>query len=281
MGTAKIVLFTLLTLAVAVLAGAFAVVWGGLYDTAATQQHFQPVYSMIERAMRQSVRLRARAVEVPPMLDAPQLIARGAGCFRDRCVVCHGAPGVAQSPFGQSMQPLPGPLMDAAHRWKPRELYWLTRNGIRMSGMPAWQFHLSDEDLWAVVAFLQKLPELSPREYAQSADPASAPACKAPRSAGGPARAADAARGRVALTQYACSACHTIPGVAGSYPQVGPPLSGMARRTFIAGRLPNTPDTLVRWITRTHEVDPRSAMPDMGVSEQDARDIAAYLATLD
>ena len=287
MGTAKTVLITLATLAALALAGAALVVGGGLYDVAATKQHWQPIYSLLERAMHQSVRLRARNIEPPPdmALDDPRLLVRGAACFRDKCVQCHGAPGVAQQDFGQSMQPLPGPLVDATQRWRPRELYWLTRHGIRMSGMPAWQFHMADEDIWAVVGFLQKLPTLTPQQYAQAttANAASAaPACTRPPSSTAAAmRPPDRVRGATALTQYACSACHTIPGIAGSHPQVGPPLAGMARRTLIAGKLANTPENMVRWITRTHEVDPRTAMPSLGVAEEDARDMAAYLGTLD
>jgi cytochrome c2 len=94
-------------------------------------------------------------------------------------------------------------------------------------------------------------------------------------------RAPDVARGKLALTQYACSACHTIPGVVSSSPQVGPPLAGLARRTVIAGRLPNTQDNLVRWLRHPKLIDPQTAMPDLEVSEVDARDMAAYLATLD
>ena len=287
MGTAKTVLITLATLAALALAGAALVVGAGLYDVAATKQHWQPVYSLLERAMHQSVRLRARNIEPPPdvALDDPRLLVRGAACFRDKCVQCHGAPGVAQHDIGQGMQPLPGPLVDATQRWKPRELYWLTRHGIRMSGMPAWQFHMADEDIWAVVGFLQKLPALTPQQYAQATTAnatSTAPACTRPPSSPAVAmRPPDRLRGATALTQYACSACHTIPGIAGSHPQVGPPLAGMARRTLIAGKLANTPENMVRWITRTHEVDPKTAMPSLGVAEEDARDMAAYLGTLD
>lgn len=90
----------------------------------------------------------------------------------------------------------------------------------------------------------------------------------------------DPARGRLALTQYACQACHVIPGITGSDVHVGPPLEGLASRAMIAGSLPNTPDNLVRWIRDPQAVDPQTAMPDMGVSEEHARDMAAYLATL-
>jgi len=141
-----VVLATLLTAGlVAAVAGA-AVVFGGLYDVAATTQHFQPVYSLTERALRQSVRLRARKIDEPPLAEE-RLVLRGAACFRDLCVQCHGAPGVAQDAIGQGMQPLPGPLVDARRHWRPHELYWITKHGIRLTGMPACKFRLAEEDL--------------------------------------------------------------------------------------------------------------------------------------
>ena len=286
MGAPKTVLLTVAALGLAGAAAGALVVYGGLYDVAATQQHFQPIYSLLETAMHQSVKMRARNIE-PPQLDDEQLVMRGAACFRDKCVQCHGAPGVAQGDIGKSMQPLPGPLVDARHHWKPRELYWLTKHGIRMSGMPAWEFRLSEEDLWSVVAFMARLPDLTPQQYAEATrvEPTGAqgvparPAC-GPAAAAVPLRVADAQRGALALYQYACSACHTIPGITGSSPNVGPPLAGIGSRSLIAGKLTNTPDNMVRWLRDTHEVDPHTAMPEMGVSEQDARDIAAYLAAL-
>ncbi len=277
MGTAKTILLTTATLATAAGCVAAAMVFGGLYNVASTEQHTQIVYSVLERAMRQSVRLRARDIEVPKLDDEARVV-RGATVFRDKCVQCHGAPGVAQSDIGKSMQPVPGPLVDAAQRWRPRELYWLTRHGIKMSGMPAWEFHLSDEELWSVVAFIGRLPQLSPQQYSQIVA-LQAPAAEPDRPS--PALAVDVNRGKRALYQYACNACHTIPGVTGSAPNVGPPLAGMAKRPTIAGNLPNSQEDMVRWLRHTREVDPLTAMPELGVSERDARDIAAYLATLD
>ena len=138
----KTVLVTIATTLVVLAAGgalvAAAVVYGGLYDVASTAQHLQPTHTVLEKAMRQSVRLRARNIEEPPLADE-RTVLQGAACFRDKCVQCHGAPGVAQGDIGKSMQPLPGPLVDAAQHWKPRELYWVTRHGIKMSGMPAWE----------------------------------------------------------------------------------------------------------------------------------------------
>ncbi|CDS51932.1 Di-heme cytochrome c (Class I), probably related to cytochrome c oxidase function [Polaromonas sp. CG9_12] len=273
-----------LALAAAVLAALTAcagalVVYGGLYNVAATTQHVQPVYSLLETAMKQSVRLRARNIEAPDLQD-PERIRRGAALFHGKCVQCHGAPGVAQNDIGKSMQPLPGPLVDALQRWRPREIYWITRHGIKMSGMPAWEFRLEDAQLWDVVAFVQRLPELTPQAYARAVQAAPLPASLSMGRADGVNRPGHAERGRLALVHHACSACHTIPGITGSSPNVGPPLAGLASRSLIAGKLANTPDNLAAWLRHPQAIKPLTAMPDMGVNEADARDMAAYLATL-
>jgi cytochrome c len=92
---------------------------------------------------------------------------------------------------------------------------------------------------------------------------------------GGNARA-----GRTEIRKYGCNTCHEISGVPGARGLVGPPLDGVTRRYYIAGALQNTPDNLILWIQHPREVVPRTAMPEMGVTEQDSRDIAAYLYTL-
>jgi len=90
----------------------------------------------------------------------------------------------------------------------------------------------------------------------------------------------DPARGVRALGTYGCGSCHMIPGVDGAKGTVGPPLTAFGRRTYVAGLLPNTQENLVRWIERPQAVSPGNAMPNLGVTERDARDIAAYLYTL-
>jgi cytochrome c2 len=90
----------------------------------------------------------------------------------------------------------------------------------------------------------------------------------------------NAQRGTQRIAQYGCPACHTIPGVKNAKGNVGPPLTRIGERTYIAGMLRNTPANLVRWIREPQAVIPGNAMPNMGVSEADARDIAAYLYTL-
>jgi cytochrome c2 len=91
----------------------------------------------------------------------------------------------------------------------------------------------------------------------------------------------DPVRGKLALSQHACHACHQIPGVTGSEVYVGPPLKDLAARRIIARNLPNTPENLVRWIREPRSIDPHTAMPALGVGEKDARDMVAYLLTLD
>jgi cytochrome c len=90
----------------------------------------------------------------------------------------------------------------------------------------------------------------------------------------------DPARGRVAISRYGCSTCHTVPGVSGANGLVGPPLGQVASRVYLAGRLQNTPDNMIQWIQNPQGVDEKTAMPNLGVSDTDARDIASYLYTL-
>lgn len=87
-------------------------------------------------------------------------------------------------------------------------------------------------------------------------------------------------RGPEMIRQYGCGTCHTIGGVPGATAKVGPPLDGIAERSYVAGVLPNTPDNLVQWIMAPRAVDPKTSMPNLGVRTADARDIAAYLYTL-
>ena len=87
----------------------------------------------------------------------------------------------------------------------------------------------------------------------------------------------DPYEGRKLARDYGCGSCHTIPGVPGADALVGPPLADMGSRMYIAGRLTNTPQHMIRWIQDPQAIDSGTAMPNVGVSERDARDIAAYL----
>jgi cytochrome c len=90
----------------------------------------------------------------------------------------------------------------------------------------------------------------------------------------------DARLGKTEIRKYGCNTCHEISGVPGARGLIGPRLDGISQRYYIAGELPNTPDNLMRWIQHPRQVELHTAMPEMGVTEQDSRDIAAYLYTL-
>jgi cytochrome c2 len=91
---------------------------------------------------------------------------------------------------------------------------------------------------------------------------------------------ADPVRGRAAISAYGCGACHSIPGIPGARGLVGPPLTDFAARSVLAGFMPNTPSTIVPWLMDPPAILPRTAMPDLGVTTAEAKDIAAYLYTL-
>jgi cytochrome c len=88
---------------------------------------------------------------------------------------------------------------------------------------------------------------------------------------------ADAGRGAHWIEGFGCGSCHTIDGIDGADAHVGPPLVDLARRRVIAGKLPNTPQNLTRWIAHPQQVDPGNVMPDLGLTDQQAADIALYL----
>ena len=271
---------TLLTSAAVLAAGAGLFVYSGAYDTAATDQHTAPVFWLLKATMRQSIRRHARQVNAPPLGDAT-LVARGRVLFHARCVRCHGAPGIAPEPFALGLRPAPANLANTAIEWPPADLFWTIKHGLKMTGMPAWEFRLPDDALWAIVAYLQVLPYESPRDYRNALRMAPPSLSIEPAvAAATPATPGDADRGRHVIQQYACIVCHEIPGIVGASVPVGPPLDNMARRSFIAGVVANTPDNMVRWLRTPERFVPDGAMPDLGVTEQDARDMAAYLYTL-
>src|SRR5215212_7938438 len=94
------------------------------------------------------------------------------------------------------------------------------------------------------------------------------------------ADASNSARGKIAIAHYGCASCHTIPGVRGAVGLVGPSLDRIASRTYIAGVLQNTHANMLRWIQNPPQVDDKTAMPNLRVSDQDAKDIASFLYTL-
>lgn len=217
-----------------------------------------------------------------PDLNEPATIERGWRLYHANCLPCRGAPGVAPTGAAMGMTPVPKNLVMTAREWNAADVRSVVKYGIKMTAMPAWKHRMTDEEIWQVVAFVtRKLAYVSPRDYAavtaRFTGDAVAPTSQAARS---PPEPENAARGKHAVEQYACATCHGIPGVTGATARVGPPLDGIANRNYIAGVLANTPPNMTRWLMSPQSVKSGSAMPDLGVREEDARDMAAYLATL-
>lgn len=270
-----------LTALVLACAAAVTLLVSGFYDISAIEQHTRPVYRLMDYAMRRSLKVRTAGIQAPDLAD-PQRIRRGAVHYRGHCLQCHGAPGVAPEPFAFGLTPAPANLVGTAREWPDAELFWVVKHGIKMTGMPAWIHRLSDEEIWDVVAFVRASVHMTPTEYAAlaAALPAHQHEPDKPAGASQPVLG-DVAAGRRLTAAYLCATCHVIPGFVEADRHVGPPLSGIARRSYIGGVLVNTPENMVRWLRDPRQVDPLSAMPALGLSEQDARDIAAFMYTLD
>ena len=142
----------------------FVFAWSGIYNIAASRGHWAVVEWMLEFGMSNSVKRRAWAIEVPP-LDQPDLYVLGAAHFHRACAHCHGAPGLKGDLTARRALPPPPDLAHVSRQWKDNELFWIVKHGIKYTGMPAWVALERDDEVWAVVAFLKKLPELDPDAY--------------------------------------------------------------------------------------------------------------------
>ena len=136
----------------------------GLYDASATSTHSGLVNWFLVTTSRASIERRAKGIEVPD-LDDEALVLAGINDFDSMCAGCHGAPGKNPEAIGQGLNPSPPDLAEEALEMSPAELFWVTRNGIKMTGMPAWGASHDDDALWPVVAFMMKLPGLDAAGY--------------------------------------------------------------------------------------------------------------------
>jgi mono/diheme cytochrome c family protein len=263
--------------------GTLAYIYSGVYDISATKQHSPLIYWALSTARRQSIQAHATGEAPPPNLTNSDAVAAGLTLFDHHCRQCHGAPGIAPDEMGLGMTPSPPNFAQMGRDLSAAEIYWAVSNGIKLTGMPAWEHRLTERERWAIVAFLKGSPALTPAEYQAQRRRVTLARAEEPRPQDSEARwepKGAVERGRVAIQQYACPTCHVISGIRGPDTQVGPPLSGIASHVYLAGALLNTPTQMVRWLQNPQQIKPLTAMPDLGVTERDARDIAAYLYTL-
>ena len=156
----SLVSLLLLVVAVLLLFGGF--VWSGLYNVGADDPHARPMLVLMETLRGRSIHVRSQDIDVP-RLDDPQLVLKGAGQYAAMCTGCHLAPGMEDSEIRPGLYPQP-PELSKVHV-DPREAFWVIKHGVKMSAMPAWGGSHDDPTIWSMVAFLQKLPTLSPEQY--------------------------------------------------------------------------------------------------------------------
>lgn len=145
-------------------AGGFLLTWSGVITVAASSGHWSITEWFLHWAMRSSVRTHALGINAPP-LDDPVLVHQGGGHYASGCAPCHGAPGEPRSRIAQEMTPHPPYLPPEISQWEPNQLFWIVMHGIKLTGMPAWVAQSRHDEVWSMVAFLNKLPEMKPKEY--------------------------------------------------------------------------------------------------------------------
>ena len=150
-------------LAIAVASGAALFAWSGAYNVAADEPHWRLTERVMETVRDRSIAAGADRVDVPDLSDE-SLIRAGAGNYDAMCVRCHLRPGLEGTELSRGLNPAP-PDLGRRGIEDPAAAFWTVKHGIKMSGMPAWGRHMEDHYIWGVVAFLQKLPGMTPDDY--------------------------------------------------------------------------------------------------------------------
>jgi ketosteroid isomerase-like protein/mono/diheme cytochrome c family protein len=142
--------------------GAGAFVYSGIYNIGADDHHTKPVFAILQTLRERSIRVRSEDLKVPDLND-PQLILKGAGQYAAMCTDCHLRPGMTDSEIRPGLYPQPPNLSQT--RIDPKAAFWVIKHGLKMSAMPAWGFSHDDATIWSMVAFVEKLPGMTPAEY--------------------------------------------------------------------------------------------------------------------
>lgn len=153
-------------LAIVVAIAAAVFLFGGFYDIAASQQESGIVAWAVIHVREASI--DRHATEMPPQpLDNPALVHAGARAFAERgCVGCHGGPGAPWAKFSEGLNPGPPDLKDVVGDTEPRELFWVVKNGIKMTAMPSFgATGVTDAEIWSIIAFLKQLPSVSDADF--------------------------------------------------------------------------------------------------------------------
>jgi mono/diheme cytochrome c family protein len=153
-------------LAIVIVIGAAVFFFGGYFNVAASEPDPGIVNWALVKIRVASIDRRARLAS-PVDLDSPEIVRAGARAFSERgCANCHGAPGVNWQKFSEGLNPDPPDLKEIAHKREPAQLFWVVKNGIKMTGMPSFgAIGVDDSEIWSLVAFVRKLPNASEADF--------------------------------------------------------------------------------------------------------------------
>lgn len=143
---------------------AAVVALGGFYPVAASKSDPPGVGWVLEETMEHGVKASAKGLNAPKLSQADVL--EGGSHFKGMCQACHGGPGAEPEEFAAGMNPKPPNLAEAGQEWTVPEIFWIAKNGIRMSAMPAFGKTDEDDELWKIAAFVKQLPKVSAAKYA-------------------------------------------------------------------------------------------------------------------
>lgn len=223
-GAAASVVFAGLALALFILSG--------IYNVSASREHLDVTTWLLDLVRRQSIRMHSLDVGEPPAQPADR-VRLGAVHYELGCAACHGAPGRPPSALQAAMLPSPPSFADAALDWSPRQLYWIVVNGQKYTGMPAWIAWRRKDEVWPVVAFLNRIPDLDAAGYRKLAG----------LEEGRPSSGLQMGTPRDRL--QICARCHGLPGALPPI-DIVPQLSGQGRdyllrslRDYAEGRRPS------------------------------------------
>ena len=149
---------------IAIIAAILIYIYSGIYNIGATDPHNSITRWIISKTVDNSVKYHAQFINAPE-IDDSSLVSIGFTEYTHSCIGCHGAPGTKRPEKAPQMYPPPPPLVQAATDWKPSELYWIIKNGIKMTGMPEFNSAKSDRQIWAIVAFVKKMTTMTPEQF--------------------------------------------------------------------------------------------------------------------
>ena len=149
---------------IVIVAGIFIFIYSGFYNISAMVPHNKLTLWMINTLKDNSIEHHSKDIKVPDLNDT-SLVKLGFVHYREMCSGCHGAPGIPPDETGQGLYPKPPELARSVNELTSSELFWITKNGIKMSGMPAFGKTHDDHKIWAIVSFLKKLPAMTIEQY--------------------------------------------------------------------------------------------------------------------